>query len=249
MSVNQPSRLSRRLVLLGLGGGLTSACATLDYLPDITGLPGGVATGGLSQADAAAGIRAALTNGVTSAVQTVGVRNGFLGDPQIRIPLPSFLQDMQSTLSRVGLSGPLDRLETQLNRGAETAAPRARSIFVDAISAMTINDAIGVVRGGENAATNFLKQKTFSPLTDLFTPIMSGALQETGAIQTLDGLSDSLRSIPLAPQLGADAKTDLVRHGVQYGLDGMFHYIAREEAAIRANPAKRSSEILRRVFG
>ncbi len=234
----------RSFLMLGAAGVLAGCVTDGVMLPTVPGR-----AGPLSEADAAAGIRAALNNGVGSAISTIGVRDGFLRNPQIRIPLPGFLQDMQSSLSRLGLSGPLDRLETQLNRGAETAVPRARSIFVNAISSMSINDAIGVVRGGENAATTYLKNRTFSPLTNLFTPIMSNALQETGAIRTLDSLTASLKSIPLAPQLGADAKTDLVRHGVQYGLDGMFLYIAREEAAIRANPAKRTSEILRRVFG
>ncbi|WDI30926.1 DUF4197 domain-containing protein [Hyphococcus flavus] len=240
------SKLVPRRSFLALGGAsILTGCVTDGVT--FPSIPGSV--GALSEADAAAGIRAALNNGVAQAISTIGVRNGFLRNPQIRIPLPGFLQDMQSSLSRFGLSGPLDTLETQLNRGAETAVPRARSIFVNAISSMNINDAIGVVRGGENAATNYLKNRTFTPLTNLFTPIMSNALQEAGAIRTFDSLTARLKSIPLAPQLGADAKNDLIRHGVQYGLDGMFLYIAKEEAAIRANPAKRTSEILRRVFG
>ena len=242
-STNQ--HLSRRTLLVFGGAGLLSGCITDGV--NLPGIPG--ATGALTEADAAAGIRAALNNGVSSAISTIGVRDGFLRNAQIRIPLPGFLQDMQSSLSRVGLSGPLDTLETQLNRGAEAAVPEGRRIFVDAISGMSISDAIGIVRGGNNAATTYLKDRTFSPLTSLFTPIMSNALQQAGAIQTFDSLAASLRNIPLAPQLGADAKNDLIQHGVQYGLDGMFLYIAKEEAAIRSNPAKRTSEILRRVFG
>lgn len=238
--------VSRRLLLAGIGGSALAGCVT----DDVGGL-GGILTGGgaLTQAEAAAGIRAALDNGIGSAISTIGVRDGFLLNNLIKIPLPGFLQDMQSTLAKVGLSGPLDTLETQLNRGAEAAVPVARDIFVDAVSSLTIADAIGIVRGGDNAATDYLKQKTTTPLTSLFTPIMSDALQKAGAVQTLDQLDKRLNSIPLAPRLGADAKTDLIRHGVSYGLAGMFTYIGKEEAAIRANPAKRTSEILRRVFG
>ncbi len=237
--------IPRRSFLILGGAGIMTGCVTDGMvLPTIPG-----SSGALTEADAAAGIRAALNNGVGSAISLIGVRDGFLRNPQIHIPLPGFLRDMQSSLSRLGLSGPLDTLETQLNRGAETAVPRARKIFVNAISSMSIRDAIGVVRGGENAATTYLKDRTFSPLTNLFTPIMSNALQETGAVKTLDSLDARLRSIPLAPRLGADAKSNLISHGVQYGLDGMFLYIAKEEAAIRSNPAKRTSEILRRVFG
>ncbi|MFC2952972.1 DUF4197 domain-containing protein [Marinicaulis aureus] len=245
MTKDNSTPIKRRFFLMLGGAAVMTGCVTDGMV--LPSIPGGA--GGLTEADAAAGIRAALNNGVGSAISLIGVRDGFLRNPQIHIPLPGFLQDMQSSLSRLGLSGPLDTLETQLNRGAETAVPRARSIFVNAISSMSIRDAVGVVRGGENAATTYLKDRTFSPLTNLFTPIMSNALQETGAVKTLDSLDARLRSIPLAPRLGADAKTDLIRHGVQFGLDGMFLYIAKEEAAIRSNPAKRTSEILRRVFG
>ncbi|MCB2098116.1 MAG: DUF4197 domain-containing protein [Parvularculaceae bacterium] len=238
--------LSRRRMIFALGGASLAAGCAVDGLPTI-GVPG--AGGGLTQADAAAGIRAALNNGVASAISTIGVADGFLLNNLIHIPLPKTLKDMQSSLSKIGLSGPLDTLETQLNRGAEAAVPKARSIFVDAISQMSISDAIGIVRGGNNAATDYLKERTFTPLTGLFTPIMTTALEQAGAIKTLDSLSARLKAIPLAPKLGADAKTDLIRHGVQFGLDGMFVYVAKEEAAIRANPAKRTSEILRKVFG
>jgi len=237
-------QFSRRM-FIALGGASLAGCVT-DGLPALGGVTG---AGGLSQADAAAGIRAALNKGVSSAITTIGVKDGFLLNNLIHIPLPKTLQDMQSSLSKIGLSGPLDTLETQLNRGAEAAAPVARNIFVDAISSMSISDAIGIVRGGDNAATNYLKGRTLPSLTNLFTPIMTTALEQAGAIRTLDSLSARLKTIPLAPKIGADAKSDLISHGVEYGLDGIFTYIGKEEAAIRANPAKRTSEILRRVFG
>lgn len=247
MKMKRCAGISRRTLLVALGGaGLVTGCA-VDGLPSLGGVTG--VGGGLTEADAAAGIRAALKNGVSSAISTIGVRDGFLLDNLIHIPLPGFLRDMQSTLSKIGLSGPLDTLETQLNRGAEAAVPVARDIFIDAISGLSITDAIGIVRGGDNAATNYLKDRTTAPLTNLFTPIMSNALQQAGAVKTLDNLAARLKSIPLAPKLGADAKTDLIRHGVEFGLSGMFTYVGKEEAAIRANPAKRTSEILRKVFG
>lgn len=238
--------LSRRAMVAGLGGALAlSGCVT----DDPAGLGGILTGGGLTEADAAAGICAALNNGVSAAISTIGVRDGFLLNNLIRIPLPNSLKNMQSSLAKFGLSGPLDTLETQLNRGAEAAVPVARDIFVNAISSMSISDAIGIVRGGDNAATDYLKGRTMPSLTSLFTPIMTTALEQAGAIKTLDSLTARLKAIPLAPQIGTDAKSDLIRHGVEFGLDGMFTYIGKEEAAIRANPAKRTSEILRKVFG
>jgi hypothetical protein len=239
--------ISRRSIIAMGALPLAAGCAGMDSaaLGDLLG----ASAAGLSEADAAAGIRAALNNGVGNAIRTIGVRDGFALNDLIHIPLPGFLADMQQTLSKIGLSGPLDTLETQLNRGAEAAVPVARDIFIDAIGAMSISDAIGIVRGGNTAATDYLSARTRAPLAGLFTPIMSNALQQAGAIATFDTLAARMKSIPLAPKLGADAKSDLIRHGVNYGLNGMFLYIGKEEAAIRANPAKRTSEILRRVFG
>ncbi|WP_306252842.1 DUF4197 domain-containing protein [Parvularcula sp. IMCC14364] len=241
----------RTLMASALGLGVT-ACTTADQeallgiLAETTGGTSGV---GLTQAEAAAGIRAALNNGIGSAISTVGRNGGYLNDGIIRIPLPGFLGETQTTLARFGLSGALDNLQVQLNRGAEAAAPVARDIFVQAVSSLSIQDAIGIVRGPSNAATQYLQRTTTPRLTSLFRPIMVNALQQAGAIQTYDNLVASMRNIPLAPQYGADAKDQLIDHGVSKGLDGVFYYIGQEEAAIRRDPVKRTSEILRRVFG
>ena len=237
--------MDRRIVLLGLGASSLSACKTFD--PAVLGGIGSI--GGLSQADAALGIRAALDNGVGNAISTLGVLDGFLGDKFVRIPLPKVLQDIQSYLSPIGADGLLVELQQQLNRGAEKAVPVAKDIFLGAISNLSITDAINIVRGPDNAATEYLQSQTSHRLTQLFSPIMEDALNQTGALQLVDQISGQLSSVPFAPQLGSDARRDLVGHGVDFGLDGMFYYIAKEEKAIRENPAKRTSEILRRVFG
>jgi hypothetical protein len=237
--------LDRRFVLLGLGGTALTACETFD--PAI--IDGILGSGILSQADAAMGIRAALDNGVGNALANLGILDGFLGNALVRIPLPKVLQDVQGYLRPIGADGLLVELQQQLNRGAEKAAPVAKDIFLGAIRDLSISDAINIVRGAENAATQYLAERTSTKLAQLFSPIMENALGQTGALQLVDQVAGSLRNIPIAPQLGADARTDLIRHGVDYGLKGVFHYIAIEEKAIRENPAKRTNEILRRVFG
>lgn len=241
------STLDRRFVLFGglSAGGLT-ACETLDPAV-IDGILGG-GYGGLSQADAAMGIRAALDNGVGNAISNVGVLDGFLGNSLVRIPLPKVLQDVQSYLQPLGMDGILVELQQQLNRGAEKAAPVAKDIFLGAIRDLTITDAINIVRGPENAATQYLAGRTTTKLAQLFSPIMENALGQTGALQIADQLESTMRNIPLGPNL-SNARGDLIRHGVEYGLKGVFYYVGEEEKAIRANPAKRTSEILRRVFG
>lgn len=247
--------MNRRMLLAALPASVVAGCTTADQEAIFGAVLGsmGTSTGtgasGLTSAEAAEGIRAALNQGVVTAVSQVGRRDGYFGDSQIKIPLPPRLAAVQSQLSNFGLSGMLDQMQLEINRGAEQAAPEARSIFVSAIRSMTISDAIGIVNGGRTSATTYFQNRTTASLTRLFRPSIETALTRTGAIQTYDNLLTRLDGIPLAPQMGTDARNDLIDHGVGKGLDGLFYYVAREEEAIRTNPAKRSSEILRRVFG
>jgi len=240
------SPLDRRFVLLGgLSAAGLGAYETLDPTV-LDGILGGY--GALSQGDAAMGIRAALDNGVGNAISNVGVLDGFLGNALVRIPLPKVLQDVQGYLQPIGADGLLVELQQQLNRGAEKAAPVAKDIFIGAIRDLTITDALNIVRGPDNAATQYLANRTTTKLATLFSPIMENALGQTGALQIADQLQSTMTNIPFAPSLG-NARSDLIKHGVDYGLKGVFYYIGEEEKAIRENPAKRTSEILRRVFG
>lgn len=236
----------RRMLTVSASACMLPACETLDPAV-LEGILAG-SSGLLSEADAAAGIRAALDNGISHAVGIVGKTNGFWNDDLIRIPLPSKLAQVQSTLRSFGASGLLDDLALQLNRGAEKAAPVAKDIFVDAVSSLSIQDAIGIVRGADTAATEYLQGKTSTRLAQAFSPIMETALSQTGALQILNQADRQLSSVGVGG-LGASASRELITHGVDYGLSGVFHYIAQEEKLIRANPAKRTSEILRRVFG
>jgi len=242
--------LSRRHMMLSLGA-LASlpACETLDpaVLEGIIGAGGGAGFG-LTQADAANGIRAALNNGIGSAIGTIGILDGFWRNDLIKIPLPGQLVDVKNTLSRFGADGLLVELEQQLNRGAEKAVPVAKDIFVDAVSSLSIQDALNIVRGPETGATEFLKVRTQTKLTQAFSPIMENALGQTGALQLVGQVEQSLGAIPFNTGLN-NARGNLIAHGVSKGLDGMFYYIGEEEKAIRADPVKRTSAILRRVFG
>ena len=238
--------MDRRLVMLGLAATPLAACETLD--PAILdGIIGGQ-NGGLTAADVALGLKAALDNGVGNALSNVGVLDGFLGNDLIRIPLPKVLQDVQSVLAPIGADNLLVELQTQLNRGAEKAAPIAGDIFLSAVRGLTITDAFNILRGHETAATEFLQARTTTLLGQLFKPVMEDALGQTGALRLVDSVSSRLQAVPFGPNLGIDARNDLIDHGVDYGLRGVFHFIGEEEKAIRANPAKRTSEILRRVF-
>ncbi|MEL6872501.1 MAG: DUF4197 domain-containing protein, partial [Pseudomonadota bacterium] len=151
----------RRRLLALLPASLLAACTTEELnqaLGDV--LSGSGTAGGLTSADAAAGIRAALDQGIGSAITRVGRTDGFFADQLIRIALPDQLEDLRSNLSRFGLSGPLDDLRLQLNRGAETAAPQARSIFTNAVRQLSIADALGIVNGGPTSATDYFRRQT-----------------------------------------------------------------------------------------
>ena len=171
--------MDRRIVLLGLASTPLAACETFDpaILDGIGGL-GGLG-GALTAGEVALGLKAALDNGVGNALSNVGVLDGFLGNNFVRIPLPKVLQDVQSFLSPIGADGLLVELQTQLNRGAEKAAPIAKDIFLGAVRGPTITDAFNILRGPDTAATEYLKANTTTQLTQLFAPIMENALGQT----------------------------------------------------------------------
>ena len=163
----------------------------------------------------------------------------------MHIPLPKSLQQVQSGLKAVGYSKPLDDLELKINRGAETAAPKAKTLFVNAIKAMTIQDAIGIVKGGDTAGTEYLKGKPLTSLTTEFTPPMNTALSSVGALKAADKVATETAKFGYRK----DLRGELVSYAVGSALNGMFLYLGDEEKAIRENPAKRTTAILKKVFG
>jgi hypothetical protein len=205
-------------------------------------LPG---TDALGSDDIAAGLREALKVGSERVVQQVGARDGFNADPQIHIPLPGALQDVQSMLQKIGMAGLADDLELKLNRGAEAAAPEAKALFWQAISEMTLDDSKEIYNGPDDAATQYFKAKMSPPLAERMSPIVDSSLSEVGAVRSYDDMMARYETIPFVP----DVKADLTGYVVEKALAGIFFYIAKEEAAIRNDPAARTTELLKKVFG
>lgn len=199
----------------------------------------------LSSEDITAGLREALKVGSQRVVKQLGSRDGFNADPEIHIPLPGALQDVQSVLKRVGMAGLADDLELKLNRGAEAAAPEAKTLFLNAISEMTLDDARKIYDGPKDAATRYFQSKMSPPLADRMAPIVDKNLAQVGAVKSYDAMIDQYKAIPFVP----DVKSDLTGYVVEKAMDGLFHYIAEEEAAIRENPAARTTKLLQKVFG
>ncbi len=198
----------------------------------------------LSNPEIRDGLKEALRVGSENVVKQLGATDGFNADPAIHIPLPDSMQKVQQTLGKLGMSGMLDDLETRLNRSAELATPKARKLFTDAISEMSIDDVQAIYNGPNDAATRYFEQKMSAPLAKEMEPIVNASLAEAGAVQAYDGVMGKYESIPFVP----DVKADLSKHVIDLGIAGIFHYLAKEEAAIRENPAKRTTELLQKVF-
>lgn len=212
----------------------------------LKGLGGSSSTsaGALSVTDIAAGLKEALRVGSERVVGTLGAADGFNKSPDVHIPLPDTLQKVQSALSKIGMSSLADDVELRLNRAAEAAVPKAKSLFVDAISAMTVDDAKGILNGPKDAATQYFRSKMSAPLAADMKPIIDTQLSEVGAIAAYDKMMGQYKSLPFVP----DVKANLTDHVLTKAIDGVFLYLGREEAAIRENPAKRTTELLQKVF-
>lgn len=199
----------------------------------------------ISNDEIAAGLKEALRVGTDRVVGQLGAVNGFNTDQFVHIYLPDSLKTVQSTLGKVGMSGMMDDLELRMNRAAEAATPKAKKLFVDSIEAMTLEDVRRIYEGPDDAATRYFQTKMSEPLAMEIRPIVNDSLSEVGAIKAYDDAMGQYEAIPFVP----DVKSDLTGHVVDKSMDGIFFYLAREEAAIRQDPMKRSTELLKKVFG
>lgn len=200
---------------------------------------------GLTESEIVSGLKEALRIGTETVVSQLGRFDGFNADPAIHIPLPDSLNQVQSALSAIGLSSMMDDLELKLNRAAEAATPPAKKLFWEAISAMTLADVQGIYNGPDDSATRYFQDKMSGPLAVEMRPIVDDALNQVGAIQSYDAVMGQYARLPFVP----DVKADLITYVVDKGMEGIFHYVAKEEAAIRNDPMKRTTDILQKVFG
>ena len=229
-----------------------SAFAQIDILDDALdvlksteeGAPSGAGSL-LGNQEIADGLREALRVGTGRVVTAIGRADGFNADPEIHIPLPNYLRDVQSALELVGAGAMGQDLELKLNRAAEAAVPEARELFVDSIAQMTLEDVKSIYDGPDDAATRYF-QRTMTPgLQERMRPIVNAAMSEVGAVRSYDAMMSSYDNIPLMP----DVKGELSDYAVGKTMDGLFYKLAIEEAAIRQDPAARTTALLQKVFG
>jgi hypothetical protein len=199
----------------------------------------------LSEGDAAAGVRAALERGALAAVAGLGRADGFLGNPLVKIPLPGALNDAAKLLRATGQGKKVDELITAMNRAAEAAVPMAKPLFVKTVKAISVEDALKVVRGGPTSVTDFFSGKTRAPLGQQFLPIVTQATEKVSLAARYNAVAGKAAGLGLLK--GEDAN---VQHYVTArALDGLFKMIGEEEKKIRADPVKTGSAILKKVFG
>lgn len=199
----------------------------------------------INESDAAAGVRAALERGALAAVALLGRSDGFLGNPKVRIPLPGFLEKSAKLLRAAGQGRKVDELVTAMNRAAEAAVPEAKSLFVSTAKAISVDDALQIVRGGPTAVTDFFAAKTRTPLTEKFLPIVTRATEKVSLAERYNAVAGQAASLGLVK--GDDSNVQ--KHVTARALDGLFLMIGEEEKKIRADPVKTGSAILRKVFG
>jgi hypothetical protein len=201
--------------------------------------------GGLSEKDAVAGIKEALVNGTGQSVKLVSALDGYWGNPEIKIPFPPEAKNMESKLRAIGLGKKVDEFNESMNRAAEKAAEEAKPIFIAAIKGMTVSDAIGIVKGENNAATIYLKKTTSPQLNAAFKPKINTSLDNVNASKYWGDLINAYNMIPLVKKMNPD----LAAYVTDRAIEGLFVMIAREELKIRKDPMARTSEILKKVFG
>jgi hypothetical protein len=200
---------------------------------------------GISDLDAGKGLKAALEAGAMAAVKLLGRPDGFLGNPQVRIPLPGYLKDAARLLGALGQKKQVQELETAMNRAAENAVPLAKNLLTDAVKAMTVADAKKILTGGDTSVTQFFAERTRTPLAASFLPVVRQATAGVGLAEKYDRLAQKAAGLGLVKQ--EDASID--HYVTRKALDGLYFVIGEEEKKIRRDPVGTGSALLSKVFG
>jgi hypothetical protein len=199
----------------------------------------------LSDSKISSGLKQALQIGAEQSVKLTGRPDGFFGNPDIKILMPSNLRTLEKGLRMLGYGPKVDSFVLSMNRAAEAAAPAARKIFIDAITAMTFDDARRILSGGDTAATDYFKLKTTPQLTAAFRPVVERTMATNGVTQQYEALVAQYKSMPFAK----NQDLDISHYVVSKALDGLFFELGQEERKIRKDPAAQTTNLLREVFG
>jgi hypothetical protein len=198
----------------------------------------------LTSDQVAQGLKEALTQGASKGADALSQLDGYYKNPEIEIPFPPDAKKVEDKLRAIGLGNDVDRFIMTLNRGAEDAAKQAKPIFVDAIKQMTIQDAWGILKGDQDAATQYLKKTTTAQLKTQFKPVIQQSLDKVSATKYYSDLVNTYNKIPLVEKVNPDLNS----YATDMAIRGLFTVVANEEKNIRANPAARTTDLLKKVF-
>lgn len=198
----------------------------------------------LSTEEVGEGLKEALTKGVSKGSDLVSQVDGYFKNADIKIPFPPEVKQVETKLRQIGLGGEVDKFVLSLNRAAEDAAKEAKPIFVSAVKQMTIQDAWSILKGEQDAATQYLKKTTTTQLTDKFKPIVQASLAKVNATKYYKDLVDRYNKIPLVEKVNPN----LDEYATGKAIDGLFVMVAKEEKNIRQDPAARTTDLLKKVF-
>ena len=199
----------------------------------------------LTSAEVAEGLKEALIKGITTGSDQASKLDGYFKNPQIKIPFPPEVKKVEDKLRQIGLGGEVDKFVMTLNRGAEDAAKEAKPIFITAIKSMTIQDAWGILRGDRDAATQYLMRTTSPQLKEKFEPVIENSLNKVNATKYYGDIVNTYNKVPFVEKVNPD----LDEYATDRAIEGLFTLIAEEEGKIRDNPAERTTELLKKVFG
>lgn len=218
--------------------------ATLLLLLAMGGVQAG-ALDALSTGDAGAGVKEALAKGADYAVASLGVENGFLGNKKVKIPLPGYLEKAESALRMFGMGKQADQLVETMNHAAENAVAEAKPILSDAIRRMSVQDAKGILTGGDDSVTQYFRRSSSEPLTAKFMPIVKASTAKLKLAEQYNKFAGKAASAGLIEAKDADIDS----YVTQKAMEGLFVMIAEEEKKLRSNPLGAGSDLLKKVFG
>ena len=244
--------ISKHWMILAAGLTLALPAHAFDWgslLKDVVSKPASqpAASGvdALSPTDINAGLKEALTRGADAAVAQLGQKDGFFGNAALKIPLPPTLQKAEKAMRMFGMGKQADELVLSMNRAAEAAVPEAKTLLVDAVKEMTLEDAKGILTGGKTSATDFFRKKTETKLTERFGPIVKATTDKVGLAQQYNQYAGMAAQFNLVDKKQANVE----QYVTQQALDRLYTVIGEKEAAIRANPVQAGSDLLKKVFG
>ena len=230
--------MKRNIFTFLLAVGFLTGCGSLS------GLPG--SGGAVTEQEAAQGIRQALDKGVSTGISYLNKQVGFFGNQAYKLFLPPDARKIENVMRDIGLGRTVDQAILQINRAAEDAVGYAAPIFTEAIREMTIQDAWNIVKGEQDAATRYFREKTTTKLTEAFKPIIQRSLDQLQATRHYSELISAYNRLPTTFN---KLNPDLPSYVTEKAVGALFDQIAKEEANIRANPRARTTEILKKVFG